>query len=84
MFHARIKHVEIDYHFVRERVVSKELRVQFLCSKDQLADIMTKPLPTSRFQFLASKLTVTDVTSLEGGRNNQYNGDVHFTQYWKQ
>jgi Reverse transcriptase (RNA-dependent DNA polymerase) len=67
MFHARTKHVEIDYHFVRERVASKELRVQFLCSKDQLADIMTKPLPTPRFQFLATKLTVTDVTSLEGG-----------------
>jgi hypothetical protein len=67
MFHARIKHVEIDYHFVRERMNSKELRVQFLCSKDQLADIMMKSLPTSCFQFLASKLTVTDVTSLEGG-----------------
>lgn len=63
MFHARTKHVEIDYHFVRERVVSKELSVRFLCSKDQLADIMTKPLPTSRFQFLTSKLIVTDVTS---------------------
>jgi Reverse transcriptase (RNA-dependent DNA polymerase) len=63
MFHARTKHVEIDYHFVRERVVSKELSVRFLCSKDQLADVLTKPLPTSRFHILRSKLAVTEVTT---------------------
>jgi histone deacetylase 1/2 len=63
MFHARTKHVEIDYHFVRERVASNELHVRFLCSKDQLADIFTKPLPTSRFEFLRSKLSVSTATS---------------------
>jgi hypothetical protein len=62
MFHAHTKYVEIDHHFVRERVVSKELTVCFLCFKDQLADVLTKPLPTSRFQFLRSKLAVTEVT----------------------
>jgi hypothetical protein len=59
MFYARTKHIEIDYHFVRERVVSNKLHVRFLCSADQLADIMTKPLPLSRFQYLRSKLNVT-------------------------
>lgn len=63
MFHARTKHVEIDYHFVRERVASNELHVRFLCSKDQLADIFTKPLPTPRFEFLRSKLSMAITTS---------------------
>jgi hypothetical protein len=58
MFHARTKHIEIDFHFVRERVASNQLKVQFLCSNDQLADIMTKPLPLPRFQLLRSKLKV--------------------------
>ncbi|KAJ4744580.1 polyprotein [Rhynchospora pubera] len=68
MFHARTKHIEIDYHFVRERVASKQLAVKFLCSSDQIADIMTKPLPLSRFVFLRNKLTVFPTTLACGGR----------------
>jgi hypothetical protein len=52
IFHARTKHVEIDYHFVRERIASKELYVRFISSQDQLADILTKSLPTPHFQAL--------------------------------
>lgn len=63
MFHARTKHVEIDYHFVRERIASKELSVRFIGSDDQLADIMTKPLHSPRFAALRHKLTVVPLTS---------------------
>ena len=45
VFHARTKHIEVDYHFVRERVSQKQLQIKFISSKDQLADIFTKPLP---------------------------------------
>jgi len=58
MFHARTKHVEIDFHFVRERVTSKLLQIRYLSSRDQLADIFTKPLASPRFSHLTSKLTV--------------------------
>ena len=58
VLHARTKHIEIDYHFVRERVLDKSLAVDFTPSCDQLADIMTKPLPSTRFLVLRSKLTV--------------------------
>ena len=37
-FHVRTKHIEIDYHFVRDRVAQISLTVKFLSSKDQLAD----------------------------------------------
>ena len=58
IFHARTKHVEVDFHFVRDKVAQKDLQVQFISSKDQLANILTKGLPSTRFQMLRSKLTV--------------------------
>ncbi|XP_019156970.1 PREDICTED: uncharacterized protein LOC109153570 [Ipomoea nil] len=41
VFHARTKHVEIDYHFVRDKVASGDFIVNFVATKDQLADIFS-------------------------------------------
>ena len=46
IFHARTKHIEIDYHFVREQVAQKKLDIRFIHSGDQIADGFTKTLPT--------------------------------------
>jgi hypothetical protein len=59
IFHARTKHIELDYHFVREKVANGTIQVKFICSHDQLADALTKPLATARFQDLRCKLIVT-------------------------
>jgi hypothetical protein len=58
VFHARTKHIAIDYHFVRDRVATKSLVVKFLSSKDQIADVLTKPLVAARFNFLKTNLNV--------------------------
>jgi hypothetical protein len=42
IFHRRSKHIEVDYHFVREHVSSRQLEIQSISSKDQVADIMTE------------------------------------------
>ncbi|XP_070015481.1 uncharacterized mitochondrial protein AtMg00810-like [Nicotiana sylvestris] len=68
VMHARTKHVEMDYHFVREKVVSGQLVTRFVRSKDQLADIHTKALTKQMFAGFRSKLGVvtTPLTSLRG------------------
>jgi hypothetical protein len=49
IFHARTKHIEIDFHLVQERVASKLLDVKIISSEDQIADGFTKALPTRKF-----------------------------------
>ena len=58
VFHARTKHLEVDYHFVREKVLRKDLQVKYIATGDQLADFFTKSLSTSQFVFLRSKIIV--------------------------
>jgi hypothetical protein len=44
VFHARTKHIEVDYHFVRERVSRNLLKIDFVPTGDQVADGFTKAL----------------------------------------
>ena len=66
VFHARTKHIEVDYRFVHERVLRHDLQVKFIVFQDQLADILTKGLASPHFQWLASKLMWKFPMSLKG------------------
>jgi hypothetical protein len=48
IFYGRMKHVEVDYHFVRDRVVKKLLDVRYISTEDQVGDDFTKALPQRR------------------------------------
>jgi hypothetical protein len=63
IYHARTKHIEIDYHFVRDTVAKKLLKVCFIYGKDQLADILTKPLVAAGFIMFRFNLNVHPPTS---------------------
>uniref|UniRef100_A0A2N9HA75 Reverse transcriptase Ty1/copia-type domain-containing protein n=1 Tax=Fagus sylvatica TaxID=28930 RepID=A0A2N9HA75_FAGSY len=68
VFHGRTKHIEVDYHFIRERVVHGDLKLQFISTEDQLADVFTKALPSPRFHRLCSKLLICSTDhQFEGG-----------------
>jgi hypothetical protein len=68
VFHSRMKHISMDYHIVREQVQAGKLQVSYVSLKDQLADILKKPLPTSRIHDLTSKMKVTDGNFILRGR----------------
>jgi hypothetical protein len=67
VFHARTKHVELSYHFVRELVSKGFLQVSFVRSSNQLADIFTKGLPSSQFCYFRDKLMWHPPHHLAGG-----------------
>jgi histone deacetylase 1/2 len=67
VFHARTKHIEVDFHFVRERVARKQLQIKFISSKDQVADIFTKPLPLPAFESCRRNLNLLEPVKIEGG-----------------
>ena len=56
--HQRTKHVEIDLHFVRDRVAIGDVRVLHVPTTSQFADIFTKGLPSSTFSEFRSSLNV--------------------------
>jgi hypothetical protein len=57
--HQQTKHVEIDLHFVRDRVAMGEVRVLHVPTTSQFADIFTKGLPSSTFAEFRSSLNIT-------------------------
>jgi hypothetical protein len=58
--HSRTKHIDIQHHFIRDLVESKEVALIFIPTENQLADILTKPLDGSRFESLRKAIGVCD------------------------
>ena len=58
VFHERMKHIKIDVHFIRDKIIAKKLEVKYVNSKNQVADILTKAWPTASFKYLRSKFNV--------------------------
>ncbi|CAL1404706.1 unnamed protein product [Linum trigynum] len=67
VFHNRSKHMEIEFHFVRDQVIKGQLHVHFLPAPDQLADVLTKPLPRQPFIKFCSKFRLSEPQLARGG-----------------
>lgn len=75
IMHSRTKHIDVDFHFVRDRIAAKSLQVAFISSKDQIANIFTRPIVSiftrpivsSRFFLLRSSLTMVPLLDSQEG-----------------
>ena len=54
--HKRTKHIDIRSHFVREQVQKGIFKIDYLSTKEMVADMFTKPLPRGQFEYLRSMI----------------------------
>ena len=58
VFHARTKHVEVHYHFIREKLLKEEIEMQPIKTDDQVADLVTKGLNTGKHESFRCQLNM--------------------------
>lgn len=58
LLHARTKHIEVDYHFIREKILNKNIIARYISTYDQPFDIFTKGLSSICFLSLCVNLMV--------------------------
>ena len=58
VYHKRTKHIDIRYHFIREKIENGDIAVEYVPSKEQKTDIFTKALPRERFRKLCEMLNL--------------------------
>jgi hypothetical protein len=71
VYHARTKHIEVHYHFIKEKVLAKEIDLIHVSTKDQIVDIFTKALGTHKLKKFRQMFGVLEVDlSLRGSVEN--------------
>ena len=78
VFHSRMKHIALDYHFVRDKVATGSLCVSHVSTQDQHPDILTKPLAKQRFFLLRSKIGVSDGATVLRGHIRKESPSMNF------
>jgi len=71
VYHARTKHIEVHYHFIREKVLAREINLIHVSTENQVVDIFTKTLSTNKLKRFRKMLDVLEVDlSLKGSVEN--------------
>jgi hypothetical protein len=71
IYHARTKHIEVHYHFIKKKVLAKEIDLIHVSIEDQVVDIFTKALGVDKLKKFKKMLEVLEVDlSLKGSVEN--------------
>jgi len=62
VMYSKTKHIPIKYHFLQEQVLEQKVKLEYVPSKEQVANILTKPLPRETFEYIRQKLGVVDAS----------------------
>ncbi|KAH9782940.1 retrovirus-related pol polyprotein from transposon RE2 [Citrus sinensis] len=58
ILHSKSKHIELEIHYIRDKVLGKELEIRYIPTEEQVADVLTKALSFPKFNYFRSKLNV--------------------------
>ena len=61
VFHDKLKHIEIKYHYIRDMVQRGAVKPQYVAIDDQINDLLTKPLARVKFEYFKEKLGVLQI-----------------------
>ena len=61
MFHDRSKHIEIKYHYIRDMVQRGAVKLLYVATEEQIADVLTKPLARLNFEYFIERLGVLQI-----------------------
>jgi hypothetical protein len=71
VYHAKTKHIEVHYHFIKEKVLAKTIDLIHVSTENQVVDIFTKALSTNELRKFRKMLSVLEVDlSLKGSVEN--------------
>ena len=58
VFHDKSKHIEIKYHYIRDMVQRGVMKLLYIATEEQIADVMTKPFARMKFEYFKERLGV--------------------------
>ena len=61
MFHEKLNHIEIKYHYIRDMVQRGEVKLQYVVTNEQIADVLTKTLARVKFEYFREKFSVLQI-----------------------
>ena len=73
MYHARSKHIDVRYHFIREKIAANQIAVQYLCTRDMVADALTKALHRPKHEDFVASMGLTSKRSHAGEDDGNIN-----------
>ena len=61
VFHDKSKHIKIKYHYIMDMVERGAMKLQYVATDDQIANVLTKPLDRVKFEYFREKLVVLQI-----------------------